>query len=67
MSKWIKTSNYGDYRDSAQNHKDCYGNRRQESLIKGVRNKNPRAGKHTGSKRISTLRALELIKKKLYL
>lgn len=55
MSKWTKMNSYGDYRDPAQNHKDCYSNRRQESVIKAVRNKNIRAGKHTGSKSISTL------------
>ena len=54
MAKWKKTNNYGDYRDPAQNHKDCYGNRRQASIIAQVRRLS-QVGKHVGSKSLKVL------------
>lgn len=54
MAKWIKNNNYGDYRDPVQNHKDCYGNRRQASIIAQVRRLS-QVGKHVGSKSLNVL------------
>jgi hypothetical protein len=51
---WNKTTEFGNYRDLSQNHKENYGSRRQASIITQVRNK-MFLGKHIGSKSIKKL------------
>lgn len=51
MSNWVKTTPYGDYRDSDQNHKNV--DKEHQNLIQTAKKWNI---KHAGSKKFNTLK-----------